>query len=123
MFVHLSLSGRKLIIVCGSVHDLASLVHRDGTGRFADLLEAKSECRTNQADQHTETKAVDIAEERTLLLEHAVKNCERFLGRCPVASVACECRLQVRELLLKVRIELRHMPRKGRLARLRVARN
>ena len=96
---------------------------RDGAGRFADFLEEKSERRTNQADQHAETKTVDIAEERTLLLKDAVENCERFLRRRPVASVARERALEVRELLLKVEIELRHVPTESRLARLRVTRD
>ena len=49
-------------------------MHRDGSGGFVYLLEEKSECRTNQANQHAETKSVDIAEERTLLLKDAVEN-------------------------------------------------
>ena len=98
-------------------------MHRDRPGRFTDLLEEKNECRTSQADQHAKTKTIHIAQQRTLLLENAVKNCERFVRRCPVASVARECRLEVRELLLKVEIKLRHVPRESRLARLRVTRN
>src|SRR5205823_3245166 len=70
------------------------LVDSDGTGRFAGLLEEKSECRTNQADQHADTKTVDVAQERTLLLEDAVENCQRFLRRCPIAGVARERSLE-----------------------------
>ena len=98
-------------------------MRRDGARWFADFLEEKSECRTNQADQDADTKTVDVAQERTLLLEDAVENCQRFLRRCPIAGVARERSLEVRELLLEVGIKLRHMPHKGRLARLRVARN
>src|SRR6266480_6378236 len=98
-------------------------MRRDGAGWFADFLEQKSERRTNQADQHADTKSVDIAEERTLLLEHAVKNSERFLRRCPVAGVARKRALKVRELLLKVEVERRHVRNKVGLARLRVTRD
>jgi hypothetical protein len=34
---------------------------RDGAGWFADLFEQKSERRTNQTDQHAETKTVNVA--------------------------------------------------------------
>ena len=95
----------------------------DGAGWFADFLEQKSERRTNQADQHADTKTVDVAQERTLLLEDAVENCQRFLRRCPIAGVARKRALDVRELLLKVEIKLRHVPNKVGLARLRVTRD
>src|SRR5437667_12662717 len=98
-------------------------MRRDGAGWFADFLEQKSERRTNQADQHADTKTVDVAQERTLLLEDAVENCQRFLRRCPIAGVARERSLEVRELLLEVGIKLRHVPRKVGLARLRLPRD
>src|SRR5207302_8797004 len=100
-----------------------SSMGRDGAGWFADFLEQKSERRTNQTDQYAETKSVNVTEKRTLLLKDAIENRERFLRRCPVAGVARKRALEVRELLLEVGIKLRHMPHKGRLARLRVARN
>ena len=59
---------------------------RDGASWFADFLEQKSEPRTNQTDQDTKTETVDIAEERTLLLEDAVENGGRFFYRTPVAG-------------------------------------
>ena len=62
---------------------------RDGGGWFADFLEEKSERRTNQADQGTETETVNIAEERALLLEDAVENSGRFFYRIPVAGRVC----------------------------------
>src|SRR6266436_6247553 len=98
-------------------------MRRDGAGWFADFLEQKSERRTNQADQHADTKTVDVAQERTLLLEDAVENCQRFLRRCPIAGVARERSLEVHELLLEVGIELRHVPNKVGLARLRLTRD
>ena len=98
-------------------------MHRDGAGWFADLLEEKSERRTNQADQDTETEAVDIAEERTLLLQDAIENGGRFFIRIPVAGGTRECVLDVRDLVLKIKIELRHMRRERRLAHLRVTRD
>src|SRR5207253_8784847 len=82
---------------CALVSPPTSSMRRHGAGLFADFLEQKSERRTNQADQHADTKSVDIAEERTLLLQHAVKNSERFLRRCPVAGVAQIGRASCRE--------------------------
>src|SRR6267378_1756288 len=108
---------------CSLVSPPTSSMRRGGAGWFADFLEQKSERRTNQADQDTETESVDIAEERTLLLEHAVKNSERFLRRCPVAGVARKRALEVRELLLKVEVERRHVRNKVGLARLRLTRD
>jgi len=96
---------------------------RDGTGRFTYLLKQKSQRRTNQADQYTETKTVDVAEQRALLLQDAIENCERFLRRRPVAGSARKCGLDVGELLLKVEIKLRHVPNKVGLARLRLTRD
>ena len=98
-------------------------MRRDGAGWFADFLEQKSERRTNQADQDTETETVDIAEERALLLQDAVENGGRFLRRRPVAGSARKCGLDVGELLLKVEIKLRHVPNKVGLARLRLTRD
>ena len=98
-------------------------MHRHGTSRFADLLEEKSECRTNQADQDTETETVDIAEERALLLQDAVENGGRFFYRIPVAGRVRERALDVRNLLLIIKIELRHVRRERRLAHLRVTRD
>ena len=37
-------------------------MRRDGAGWFADFLEQKSERRTNQADQDTETETVRRAD-------------------------------------------------------------
>src|SRR5206468_660565 len=108
---------------CALVSPPTSSMRRHGAGLFADFLEQKSERRTNQADQHADTKSVDIAEERTLLLQHAVKNSERFLRRCPVAGVARKRALEVRELLLKVEVERRHVRNKVGLARLRLTRD
>src|SRR2546423_14493012 len=96
---------------------------RDGAGWFADFLEQKSERRTNQADQDTEPESVDIAEQRTLLLKDVIENCERFFRRCPVAGVARKSGLEMSELLLKVEVELRHVPDKIGLARLRLTRD
>src|SRR6266446_10935302 len=96
---------------------------RDGAGWFADFLEQQCDRGANHTDQDTEPESVDIAEQRTLLLKDVIENCERFFRRRPVAGVARKRALEVRELLLKVEIELRHVPHKGRLARLRVARN
>src|SRR5437016_3330988 len=96
---------------------------RDGAGWFADFLEQQRDRGANHTDQDTEPESVDIAEERTLLLEDAVENCQRFLRRCPIAGVARERSLEVRELLLEVGIKLRHMPDQSGLARLRVTRN
>src|SRR5437016_12119388 len=100
-----------------------SSMGRDGAGWFDDVLEQKSERRTNQTDQYAETKSVNVTEKRTLLLEDAVENCHRFLRRCPIAGVARERSLEVRELLLEVGIKLRHMPDQSGLARLRLTRD
>src|SRR5438309_4917009 len=100
---------------CALVSPPTSSMRRHGAGLFADFLEQKSERRTNQADQHADTKSVDIAEERTLPLEHAVKNSERLLRRYPVAGVAGKRTLEVRELLLKVEIERRHVRKQVRM--------
>src|SRR6266436_2497851 len=108
---------------CALVSPPTSSMRRYGAGLFADFLEQKSERRTNQADQHADTKTVDVAQERTLLLEDAVENCERFLRRRPVAGVARERSLEVHELLLKIEIKLRHVPNKVGLARLRLTRD
>src|SRR6266478_3255138 len=96
---------------------------RDGAGWFADFLEQQRDRGANHTDQDTEPESVDIAEERTLLLEDAVENCQRFLRRCPIAGVARKRALDVRELLLKVEIKLRHVPNKVGLARLRLTRD
>jgi hypothetical protein len=56
-------------------------------------------------------------------LENAVENSKRFLRRCPIASVARECGLEMSELLLKGNVKLRHVPRKVGLARLRLTRD
>ena len=95
----------------------------DGTGWFADFLEQKRERRTYEADQDTETKTVDVAEQRALLLKNAVENGRRFLDRIPVAGRVRERALDVRHLLLKIKIKLRHVLRERRLAHLRVARD
>jgi len=58
-----------------------------------------------------------------LLLKGSVENCERFFCRCPIAGVARESSLEVRKLLLKVEIKLRHVPNKVGLARLRLTRD
>ena len=96
---------------------------RDGAGWFADFLEQKSEPRTYEAHQDTETETVDIAEERALLLQDAVENGGRFSCRIPVAGRVRESALDVRGLLLKIKIELRHVRRERRLAHLRVTRD
>ena len=58
-----------------------------------------------------------------MLLKGSVENCERFLRRRPIAGVARERALDVRELLLKIEIKLRHVPDQSCLARLRVTRD
>ena len=98
-------------------------MRRDGAGWFADFLEQKSERRTNQADQDTETETVDIAEERALLLQDAIENGGRLFYRIPVTGCVRERVLDVRDLLLKIKIELRHVRRERRLAHLRVTRD
>src|SRR5438270_7444696 len=103
---------------CSIVSSPTSSMGGDGAGWFADFLEQKSERRTNQADQHADTKTVDVAQERTLLLKDVIENCERFFCRLPVAGVARKSGLEMRELLLKVEVELRHVPDKIGLARL-----
>src|SRR5437868_14824084 len=108
---------------CSLVSPPTSSMCRDRADWFADFLEEKCERRTNQTDQYAETKSVNVTEKRTLLLEDAVENCQRFLRRCPIAGVARERSLEVRELLLKVEIKLRHVPHKVDLARLRVTRD
>src|SRR5438270_8083370 len=108
---------------CSLVSSPTSSMGGDRAGWFADFLEEKCERRTNQTDQHADTKTVDVAQERTLLLEDAVENCQRFLRRCPVAGVARKSGLEMGELLLKVEIKLRHVPDKVGLARLRVTRD
>ena len=102
---------------------LSRLVHCDGTSRFADFLEQKCERCANQTDQDAETKSVNVTEKRTLLLKDVIENCERFLRRRPVAGVARERALDVGELLLKIEIKLRHVPRQSCLARLCVPRD
>src|SRR5438309_2075839 len=108
---------------CSLVSPPTSSMRRDRADWLADFLEQKCERRTNQADQHADTKTVDVAQERTLLLEDAVENCQRFLRRCPIAGVARERAVEVRELLLKVEVERRHVPNKVGLARLRLTRD
>src|SRR5437868_11524214 len=108
---------------CSLVSPPTSSMCRDRADWFADFLEEKCERRTNQTDQYAETKSVNVTEKRTLLLEDAVENCQRFLRRCPIAGVARERSLEVRELLLEVGIELRHMPDQSGLARLRLTRD
>src|SRR5690349_6713314 len=88
-----------------------SSMRRDGAGWFADFLEQKSESRTNQADQYAETKTVDVAEQRALLLKNTEENGGRFLDRIPVAGCVRERALDVRHLLLKTKIKLRHVRR------------
>ena len=58
-----------------------------------------------------------------MLLENSVENCERFLRRRPIAGVARKRALELRELLLKVEIKLRHVRNKVGLARLRLTRD
>ena len=99
------------------------LVGSDGTRRFADFLEQHRDRGANHTDQDTETESVDIAEQRTLLLKDVIENCERFLCRCPIAGVARKRALEVRELLLKVEVERRHVRNKVGLARLRLTRD
>src|SRR5947208_16770837 len=108
---------------CSLFSPPTSSMGRDRTSRLGDLLEQQRDRGANHTDKDTEPESVDIAEKRTLLLKDVIENCERFLRRRPVAGVARKRALEMRELLLKVEIELRHMPHKGRLARLRVARN
>src|SRR2546426_12776986 len=96
---------------------------RDGAGWFADFLEQQRDRGANHTDQDTEPESVDIAEQRTLLLKHVIENCERFFCRRPIAGVARESSLEVRKLLLKVEIKLRHVPNKVGLARLRLTRD
>jgi len=64
-----------------------SSMRRGGAGWFADFLEQKSERRTNQADQHADAKTVDVAQERTLLLEDAVKKLRAIFLSLP----NCRC--------------------------------
>src|SRR6267143_5010506 len=91
---------------------------RDGAGWFADFLEQQRDRGANHTDQDTEPESVNVAQERALLLKGSVENCERFLRRRPIARIARERGLDVGELLLKVEIELRHVPGKIGLARL-----
>ena len=93
---------------------------RDGGRWFADFLEQKSERCTYEANQDTETETVDIAEERALLLQDAVENGGRFFCRIPGAGRVRERALDVRELLLIIKIELRHVRRERRLTHLRI---
>src|SRR5207237_4220361 len=58
-----------------------------------------------------------------LLLKGSIENCERFFCCRPIAGVARENSLEVRKLLLKIEIELRHVPNKVGLARLRLTRD
>src|SRR5690242_13285889 len=95
----------------------------DGAGWFAHFLEQKCERGANQTDQYAETKSVDVAEQRALLLKNAVENGGRFLDRIPVAGRVRERALDVRHLLLKIKVELRHVLREDRLADLRVTRD
>src|SRR5437899_11257418 len=90
---------------------------RDGAGWFADFLEQQRDRGANHTDQDTKPESVDIAEQRTLLLKDVIENCEGFFGRRPVAGVARKSGLEMSELLLKVEIELRHVPDKIGLAR------
>src|SRR5438034_795045 len=108
---------------CSLVSPPTSSMCRDRADWFADFLEEKCERRTNQTDQYAETKSVNVTEKRTLLLKDAIENCERFLRRCPVAGVTRKRALEVRELLLKVGVERRHVPNKVGLARLRLTRD
>src|SRR6266481_6391466 len=100
-----------------------SSMGRDRTSRLGDLLEQQRDRGANHTDQDTEPESVDIAEQRSLLLKHVIENCERFFRRRPVAGVARESSLEVRKLLLKVEIELRHVRNKVGLARLRLPRD
>src|SRR6266550_3986100 len=108
---------------CSLVSPPTSSMGGDRADWFADFLEEKCERRTNQADQDTETKTVDVAEQRALLLQDAVENGGRFLRRRPVAGSARKCGLDVGELLLKVEVERRHVRNKVGLARLRLPRD
>src|SRR6478735_8061456 len=65
-----------LRVWCSLVSPPTSSMGRDGTGWFADFLEQKSERSTDKADQHAETKPVNVTQQRALLLEDAVKNCQ-----------------------------------------------
>src|SRR6266513_842083 len=96
---------------------------RDGAGWFLDFLEQQRDRGANHTDQDTEPESVDIAEQRTLLLKAVIENCERFLRRRPIAGVARKRALEVRELLLKVEVERRHVRNKVGLARLRLTRD
>src|SRR5207253_10899707 len=98
-------------------------MRRDGAGWFVDFLEQECERCANQTDQYAETKSVNVTEKRTLLLKDVIENCERFLRRRPVTGVARERALEVRELLLKVEVERRHVRNKVGLARLRMTRD
>src|SRR5258707_14493729 len=91
---------------------------RDGAGWFADFLEQQRDRGANHTDQDTEPESVDIAEKRTLLLKDVIENCERFFRRRPVAGGARKSGLEMSELLLKVAIELRHVPDKVGLGRM-----
>src|SRR2546430_10233247 len=107
---------------CSLVSLPTSSMGGDRADWFADFLEEKCERRTNQADQYTETKTVDVAEQRALLLQDAVENGGRFLRRRPPAGSARQCGLGVGALVLKVEIKLRQVPNKACLARLRPTR-
>src|SRR5438132_9484623 len=108
---------------CSLVSPPTSSMCRDRADWFADFLEEKCERRTNQTDQYAETKSVNVTEQRTLLLKDVIENCERFLCRCPIAGVARKRALQLRERLLKVEVERRHVRNKVGLARLRLTRD
>src|SRR5207302_10668167 len=96
---------------------------RDGAGWSADFLEQQRDRGANHTDQDTEPESVDIAEQRTLLVKNVIENCERFFRRRPVAVVARKSGLEMSEWLLKVEIELRHVPDKIGLARLCITRD
>src|SRR5207244_10756917 len=88
------------------------LVGSDGTGRFVGFLKQQGERGAQHTNQHAKPKSVNVAQERALLLKGSIENCERFFCCRPIAGVARESSLEVRKLLLKIEIELRHVPNK-----------
>src|ERR1700731_2376152 len=91
-------------------------VRSDRTRRFADFLKQQGERGAQDASQHAKPKTVNVTQERALLLKSSIENCERFSCRCPITGVTRESSLDVRKGLLKVEIELRHVPNEVGLA-------
>ena len=98
-------------------------MRRDRAGGFVYFFEQQRERRTNETDQDAEAETVNIAEQRALLLKDDVENRERFFRCRPVTGGVRQRALNMRELLLKVEIELRHVPGQSCLARLGVTRD